>query len=114
LVIERGEAVLPDDEYVVNTKELVGGYVSTSDGGVLSASSVEIAVLDADVASPPSNTTWHVPTLASQVTTSKVKAMVMIGPGQTYPLTPGWYRVWFRVNDLPETPIRPGQTFKVV
>jgi hypothetical protein len=38
----------------------------------------------------------------------------MIGPGQTYPLTPGWYRVWFRVNDLPETPIRPGQTFKVV
>lgn len=106
---------MQEEEYPANTKELVGGYVSTKDGSSLVAAQVTLAVLASTVTNPPIDTVWHTPAISSQVTDSKVKVAVMIGPGQTYTLTPGRYRVWFNISDAPEIPWRPHHdTFKVV
>lgn len=104
-----------EEKYAANTKELVGGYVSTQDGSPLVGTQIEMAVLAADVESPPIGTVWHTPSLVTTISTSKVKAQLMIGPGQVYTLTPGRYRCWFKIADAPEEAWRPHVvTFRVV
>ena len=78
---------------------------------------MKIAILLSTVTSPPasSDPVWKTPDIVEQTNSYTVKAMVMAGPGQTFVLAVGRYRVWFLITDAPEESMIPSPTtFRIV
>ena len=101
--------------YPQYSTDLVGGLVKRRDKGSLTPSQITMALLDYKVDSPPVGTTWVTPTFTEQVNTYTVRAKVLHGPSTSFPLVPGRYRAWFRIDANPENSFYPcDDTFRIV
>ena len=94
------------DSYLASSTYLIGGIIEAKDHLALMPGGITMTVLKVS-ASPGESTLWYTPTVLNVEESWRIRAELLAGSGQTLNLTPGMYRVWFRIVDSPETLIVP-------
>lgn len=98
-------------EIPAQSVEYLHGPISAS--VTLDTQTVDVAFLTKAEDAPDDKTSWS--TAAWEGDAGKQRTWrLLIGPGTNNPLGPGTYKVWSRVKDSPEKPVRLHGSLKII